>query len=145
MRIELGVLLALCALGNCVAQDRITRDDPRPQGRLSLRELSLCEPPEGRPDWCTWPHEVRDFVNRRDDCDHWRGEPWPDEDTAAIGVDRQARIERSKEISDGLRDTCTGTDRRLRELKRVYAFDKEISRALSEYETDIEAGDADAP
>ena len=71
--------LALCALAACAGNPYSALDDPRPEGRLSLRERSLCEMPDQADSrWCELPHEVRVFTERREACDHFRGEPWPE-------------------------------------------------------------------
>ncbi|WP_157481153.1 MULTISPECIES: hypothetical protein [unclassified Lysobacter] len=102
-------------------------DDPRPNGYLSLRERSSCEPPEQHPDWCQQPHEVRAFLERYDLCEHWAGEPSPE------GNDADDR-ERRKEIGDGVRSACTGNDRRLAELRRRYRNVPAVAALLSELE-----------
>ena len=86
--------------------------------------------PVARADLCTYPGEVRDFVEDRDACDHFRGEPWPEGDTAA---DRQRR----RELVEGIRTACAGTDRRLADLRQRYAADARISALLSGFETSV--------
>ena len=147
VRTRLAALLALAALCACTSAKDAAQalDDPRLQGHLSLRERSLCDPPESHPDWCDWPHEIRAFVAQRDECDHWRGEPWPEVQADADATQQQSQAERRTEIGDGLDRTCKGTDKRLRALKHAYAMDKSISEVLDGYETDIEADDANDP
>lgn len=132
MRAAALLLCACCALPGAWAQSSAPLDDPRPEGLLSMRERSLCEPPDGHPNWCEWPHEVREFVDERGDCDHFRSEPWPE------GDDADSR-ERRQELEFGIRTTCTGTDERLADLLRRYAGHADIMATLSEYERDIEA------
>ena len=108
---------------------------------------SACTPPQGpvdRPDYCSYPADIRDFIDVRDSCDHWRGEPWAtdeeirnDDDPA----DRQAQVARRKEIFDAIKESCTGTDKRLAALKAAYAGNPKILQLLDEYETDIEPND----
>lgn len=71
--------------------------------------------------------DLASFVEQRDACDHFRGEP-----------SHVVREERSKEIADGIRRFCTGTDSRLAELKRRYANNVTALKKLNEYEEAIE-------
>jgi len=122
-------VVSLAALaGGAVAQDAGER-------RLSMPELSLCEPPQGpvqRPDWCTWPQEVRLYTQRRDECDHWRGEPVPD------GIDPALAADRRKQIEQAVAELCAGADAQLLKLKRKYRSDASVMQALGGYEADIE-------
>ena len=95
-----------------------------------------CAPPAAvthHEEYCGFPADFRAFVDDRDLCDHFRGEPWPEGDTAEDRARRQ-------EIVEGVRTACAGTDRRLDALKRRYRDDPAIMRALSGYETGIESG-----
>src|SRR5688500_19579268 len=83
--------------------------------------------------YCDFPADVRAFLDDRGLCDHFRGEPWPEGDSAE---DR----ERRREIVDGARAACAGTDRRLDALMDRYRKDPAIMRVLSGYETGIESG-----
>jgi hypothetical protein len=126
--------LALCALGGCAARPFATFDDPRPEGRLSLRERSRCEVPDApvdQPNWCDYPHEVRVFLDQRDGCDHFRGEPIPEPADDPGG-------ERRRQIETALRELCTGTDAELLRLRARYRNDAAVSAALGELESDIE-------
>jgi len=71
------------------------------------------------------PREVRAYVSRRDTCDHFRGEDSPDEI-------------RRKEIEAATIRFCTGADRQLARLKRVYAHNRAVQRRLDRYDTRIE-------
>jgi hypothetical protein len=126
--------LTLCALGGCAAQPFAAFDDPRPEGRLSLRERSQCEVPDAPSDqanWCDYTHEVRVFLDQREECDHFRGEPWPEGDDADA-------VARRKALRDAMAKLCRGTDARLVELRAAYRGDAEISRVLAGLENDIE-------
>ena len=128
------LLPAIALLLACVAANaaQAQRADER---RLSVQERSLCEPPEGpvaRPDWCEWPEEVRIYTARRDECDHWRSEPIPEDVSAALAADRGRQIDRA------VAELCVGADARLRALKKRYRGDASIMRALDGYEPDIE-------
>ncbi|KRD39339.1 MULTISPECIES: hypothetical protein [unclassified Lysobacter] len=117
-------LLLLCLIPLAAAQARAPKlDDPRPNGHLSPRERSLCEAPERHPSWCEQPHEVRAFLQRYDDCEHWRGEEAP-----------QGDRQRSKEIVQGANRACKGNDRRLTELRRRYQNVPAVAAVLSKLE-----------
>jgi len=96
-----------------------------------------CTPPEGpvdRPEYCSYPVDIRDFIDSRDACDHWRGEPWPER------ADDPQEV-RKKQVLEAIKQSCTGTDKRLAALKTAYASDPKILQLLGEYEPDIETGD----
>ncbi len=71
------------------------------------------------------PQDARDFVERRDLCDHFRGEEPYDAERAAF-------------LRDATRKHCTGTDRELAALRHKYADDATVTAALADYETTIE-------
>ncbi|NLS00129.1 hypothetical protein HGP17_25160 [Rhizobium sp. P38BS-XIX] len=71
------------------------------------------------------PAEVSAFVERRDGCDHFRGEEATDETRAA-------------EIAAKLESLCKGTDAELATLKKRYARNKAVQKALAVYEGTIE-------
>lgn len=134
MKIAAIALVIACALGGCAARPFATFEDPRPEGRLSLSERSRCEVPDAprdRPNWCDYPHEVRAFIDRRDRCDHFRGEPWPEGDSAT-------ERERRQELRAAMNTACSGTDARLRALRAKYRDDADIVAALAAYADDIE-------
>jgi hypothetical protein len=135
VRINLAVFVSLFALAGCASlRPYATFDDPRPEGRLSLRERSQCEVPDApsdKPNWCDYPHEVRAFFDRRELCDHFRGEPVPEP------IDDPGD-ERRREIDTALRKHCTGTDAELARLRARYRDDAVVAAALAEFETDIE-------
>lgn len=82
----------------------------------------------------TFPRDVRHFVDKREGCDHMRGEiPDPSEKR------------RMKEVNREIRKLCTGTDRELRKLKRKYVADAAVIHVLSEYEPDIEVPESQLP
>jgi hypothetical protein len=91
-----------------------------------------CDPQASdRPGYCSYPADVRDFIDMRDGCDHWRGEPIP-------GPEDDHDQDRRKQILAGIEESCTGTDKRLATLKATYAKDPRILELLDEYEPDIE-------
>ena len=97
---------------------------------------NACVPPAAGTDhagYCGFPADVRAFLDDRGLCDHFRGEPWPEGDSAD---DRSRR----RELIDGMRTACAGNDRRLDALKLRYRNDPAIMRLLSGFETGIESG-----
>jgi len=131
---NLLAVLTICALSGCVARPFATFDDPRPEGRLSLRERSRCEVPDApvdQPNWCDYPHQVRAFLDQREQCDHFRGEPWPEGDDAEA-------VARRRQLRDAMAKHCKGTDARLVELRAAYRNDPEVDAALARLESDIE-------
>lgn len=133
-RIAAVALTIACALGGCAAWPFAAFEDPRPEGRLSLSERSRCEVPDAPidgPNWCDYPHEVRAFIEQRDRCDHFRGEPWPEGDSPYD-------LERRRELTSAMKTACTGTDARLLALRAKYRDDADIVAALATYENDIE-------
>lgn len=75
----------------------------------------------------TLPTDVRHFIEKRDICDHLRGE-WPDPPDPA----------RINEINAGIAKYCKGTDKRLAALRKRYARNKVVVQSLSEYESHLE-------
>ena len=134
MRRHLLAVLAVCTLGGCAVRPFAAFEDPRTEGRLSLAERSRCEVPDAptdRPNGCDYPHEVRAFIDQRDSCDHFRGEPWPEGDSAH-------ERERRRALTSAMKTACTGTDVRLLALRMKYRDDAGIVAALATYENDIE-------
>lgn len=121
-------------MGGCAAQPFAAFEDPRPEGRLSLRERSRCEVPDApsdRANWCDYPHEVRAFLDKREGCDHFRGEPVPEPADDPGG-------ERRREIETALSKLCTGSDAELARLRTRYRDDADVSAVLNAFESDIE-------
>lgn len=71
------------------------------------------------------PTDVARFVERRDGCDHFRGEEPFD-------------AERRKFLERNIRELCVGTDRELAELKRKYTNNPNVISHLNLYEPKIE-------
>ena len=71
------------------------------------------------------PADVRAFVAKRTQCDHFRGEE-PYDAARAAELDRRMRA------------TCTGTDATLARLKRAHHRDRAALQALSAYDARIE-------
>lgn len=71
------------------------------------------------------PPDVAEFVERRDLCDHFRGEEPYD-------AERKAFLEKT------IVELCTGTDQQLASLKLEHSSNSVAMAKLSQYETDIE-------
>jgi hypothetical protein len=74
------------------------------------------------------PADVVKFKDRRDLCDHFRGEDPYDK-------------ERRKFLEENLKKYCTGTDRELASLKMKYKNNEAVLKALADYEVKIEWSD----
>lgn len=79
----------------------------------------------------TLPADVKSFVDRRDGCDHFRGEPWDSGEDPVIK-------ERREFIFKNIKDLCTGTDKQLEELRNKYSNNPVIFELLGKYEDKIE-------
>jgi hypothetical protein len=79
------------------------------------------------------PPDVRSFVEQRDKCDHFRGEPYggPSDGETVEQRERREFVIASQE------KYCTGTDERLAELKLKYGADSKVLDRLNRYETQI--------
>ncbi|HLT32129.1 MAG TPA: hypothetical protein VK013_18965 [Myxococcaceae bacterium] len=73
----------------------------------------------------TLPTEVQDFIERREGCDHFRGEEPYDEARAAFIAQELARL-------------CEGTDAELARLKRRNADSPEVLEVLHRFEEQVE-------
>ena len=69
--------------------------------------------------------DVEHFIERRDNCDHFRGEEPYDQDRRAF-------------LQKQLREFCTGTDRELAKLKQKYQSNATVTKMLDRYEPQIE-------
>ena len=76
------------------------------------------------------PEDVRAFVEQREACDHFRGEPVEGEGEEAL-----ARLEF---VQRQIFESCSGTDAELQRLRRAYADDPALSKALAAFEYPIE-------
>ncbi len=73
----------------------------------------------------TRPKDVAAFVQQRDACDHFRGEEPYDRERRAF-------------LEARMRKLCTGSDAKLRMLKRKYATHQSVMEKLNQYEPKIE-------
>lgn len=96
--------------------------------------LSSCAPKQSPGPWTDNFNEprsaaivldAREFIIKRQGCDHFRGEP---------GYD----AERQKFINEQTTRLCKGTDAELRHLREKYKNKPETIRALAEFEECIE-------
>ena len=134
MKRNIFAVLVVCTLGGCAARPFAGFEDARPEGYLSLRERSQCEVPDApsdRMNWCDYPHEVRAFLDQRETCDYFRGEPWPEGDSADA-------LARRKELTDAMKTSCSGTDKRLAELRVRYRGNEDINRVLAAFDSSVE-------
>ena len=74
------------------------------------------------------PTDLRQFLQRREACDHWRGE---------AGHDK----ERQRDIDRAVCRTCSGTDAELARLKKKYQANPGVMDVLDELEERIEGPD----
>lgn len=103
----------------------MTRPVPRASS-LVLLALLLCGGLPARA--AEHPGDLRQFLERREECDHWRGE---------AGYDK----ERQRDIDRGVCRTCTGTDAELARLKKKYKANPAVMDVLDELEEKIEHPD----
>lgn len=74
------------------------------------------------------PNDVVKFMERRDACDHFRGE--------VANVDDTKRLQ---EIIRQANRLCRGTDKQLAKLRKKYAGDAAVIGGLKQYEDTINA------
>lgn len=73
------------------------------------------------------PKDVAKFVERREGCDHFRGE-----------IPEATDPDRMDEINRELKKLCKGTDKKLQQLKQKYAGDAAVTGLLASFEPNIE-------
>lgn len=77
------------------------------------------------------PEDVQKFIEKRELCDHFRGEyPEPE----GWGSSYQTRLD---EVNKAIKETCQGTDQALVKLKQQYKDDTAIMNQLNEFEENI--------
>lgn len=74
------------------------------------------------------PVDLRTFLERREACDHWRGEASTDK-------------ARQRDIDRAVCQTCAGTDAQLARLKKKYRANDAVMDVLDELEDRIELPD----
>lgn len=73
------------------------------------------------------PKDVAKFVERREGCDHFRGE-----------IPESTDPDRMGEVNRELKKLCKGTDKKLLQLKQKYAANAELTALLASFEPNIE-------
>lgn len=91
---------------------------------ILLFHLSLTAHAEEQGTSC--PPDVLKFIERREMCDHFRGEMPGD------------RSERAEDVNHELSRYCTGTDRELAALREKYAHQAETVKRLSAFDDCVE-------
>lgn len=76
----------------------------------------------------TFPQDVTDFIDRREACDHFRGE-----------YSGEPEIDEGRNLYAQLEENCKGTDQQLSDLKKKYKNNAAVMEQLNEYEESIEA------
>jgi len=79
------------------------------------------------------PRDVQRFVDRREGCDHMRGE-FPD----------PGEKQRMNEVTREINKLCAGTSKELVQLKRKYSTNSTIMQILNQFETGVEVAEARA-
>ena len=74
------------------------------------------------------PTDLRTFLERREECDHWRGEASPDK-------------ARQRDINRAVCRTCMGTDAELARLKKKYKANAAVMDVLDELQDRVELPD----
>jgi hypothetical protein len=75
--------------------------------------------------------EISEYIERREACEHFRQEPWPEGQTVQ---DK----ERREFLVSQLQRYCAGTDQAIQELKQKYGNDPAVIDRLDKYEFPIE-------
>lgn len=76
------------------------------------------------------PPEVASFIDEREACEHFRGEP--------TEGSSPAQVERREFVLESVEIYCAGTDRRLAALRHRYRDDPAVIAKLQRYEDRIE-------
>lgn len=79
-----------------------------------------------------WPADVQRFVDTRQGCDHFRGEP-------SEAGDEPGALQRREYIARKTEELCRGTDRRLAALRHKYQGDAVVMKRLDRFGSEIEA------
>ena len=105
---------------------RIITEKYMPESKLSVVMVSMLLPLlVVAEDKKLLPKEVQEFIEKRDGCDHFRGEPAYNE-------------QRRKDLIAQMKALCTGTDKALAKLKIKYKQNVHIHKVLSKYDPNIE-------
>lgn len=85
----------------------------------------------GQSNEASLPDEVQAFIEQREACDHFRGEPVEPDGW------RDLYEERLQQVTKAIKQHCTGTDQALIMLKQKYKDHKAIIQALEDFEDEI--------
>lgn len=91
---------------------------PPPEVNVTLPDANTTEAAAGANGV---PAEVQAFIERREGCEHWAGEPDYDE-------------ARRKQIEDAVKELCPGIDTELANLRKRFAKDPAVTAALADFE-----------
>lgn len=81
-----------------------------------------------------FPRDVQNFIDRREGCDHMRGE-----------IPDPGDKRRMREVNREIQKLCKGTDKDLVQLKKKYAKSPAVMQRLGEFESAIEAAQVPVP
>jgi len=73
------------------------------------------------------PSDVQRFIDRREGCDHMRGE-----------VPEHGEKQRMREVNREIEKLCKGTDKKLVQLKKKHAMNLSVMRRLDAFEPGLE-------
>jgi hypothetical protein len=134
IRIATIALVLVCA--GCAAEPAANQtiqnyamDDPPLDGTVNNRPVTeavnAAEPIANAAvpaDTAGLPGEVTKFLERRQGCEHFAGEPdWGD-------------AARKKDLDEAVKELCPGIDAELAALRKKHASDAKVIAALAEYE-----------
>lgn len=75
-----------------------------------------------------YPQDIDSFIEKRDTCDHLRGE-----------ISGEPDIDNTRNLRQELDRYCKGTDKDLVQLKNKYKNNKDVTNKLNSYESSIES------
>jgi hypothetical protein len=77
-----------------------------------------------------YPKDIQSFVESRDVCDQFRGEP--------VEGDSAEQKDRRMFVIQEMKRYCHGTDDRLNALKKKYSKNRQVMKKLDGYENKVE-------
>ena len=122
MQIKSSSFLLALALAGCAMQPATLASVPLPEVKSAGGDCGIPEEvwTELRGGYCDLPKDVRDFVARRDICQHFLGEEPYD-------------AERRRYLEEAIRENCSGTEKRYQSLRKRYERDMETKVWLERY------------
>ncbi|MDH4556947.1 hypothetical protein E8F11_17545 [Pseudomonas sp. BN417] len=78
-----------------------------------------------------YPSDVAQYIERRELCEHFRGEPWPE----GGSVEEK---ERRAFITSQFERYCKDSDQAIEKLKKKYTNNQAVMNRLEKYEKNIE-------